>query len=109
MRRSASRRSFRTGSTVHASLRTTALWMGSASDSETKVVGFPLAQADHETVIAKTNTADLTNSDSIRKIPYVAARSYSALNSQPTSAIREIRYIQTSSAMPAPIDPYITL
>lgn len=36
-------------------------------------------------------------------------RSYSALNSQPISAIAEIRYIHTSSAMPAPMEPYITL
>jgi len=36
-------------------------------------------------------------------------RSYSALNSQPISAIRAIMYIQTSSAMPAPTEPYIRL
>ena len=38
-----------------------------------------------------------------------ALRSYSALNSQPTRAMAEIRYIHTSSAMPAPTEPYITL
>ena len=38
-----------------------------------------------------------------------SARSYSALNSQPMSAITAIRYIHTKSAIPAPTDPYITL
>jgi hypothetical protein len=38
-----------------------------------------------------------------------AALSYSALNSQPISAITAIKYIHTSSAMPAPTEPYITL
>jgi len=38
-----------------------------------------------------------------------AARSYSALNSQPIRAITAIRYIHTSRAMPAPTEPYITL
>jgi hypothetical protein len=37
------------------------------------------------------------------------ARSYCALNSHPMSASTAIRYIHTSSAMPAPTDPYITL
>src|SRR5438270_11962556 len=38
-RRSASARSRRTESTVHASLRIIALWIGSASSSETSVMG----------------------------------------------------------------------
>ena len=36
-------------------------------------------------------------------------RSYSALNSQPSSAMAATRYIHTSSAMLAPMLPYITL
>jgi hypothetical protein len=41
---------------------------------------------------------------------YAAApRSYSALNSQPTRATKARTYIQTTRAMAAPIEPYITL
>ena len=36
-------------------------------------------------------------------------RSYSALNSQPSRAMAASRYIHTSSAIPAPMEPYITL
>src|SRR6185503_18536414 len=38
-----------------------------------------------------------------------ALRSNSALNSQPIRATKAITYIHTSSAIPAPIDPYMTL
>jgi hypothetical protein len=38
-----------------------------------------------------------------------AARSSSALNSQPMRAMMARKYIHTRSAMPAPMDPYITL
>src|SRR5262249_46174622 len=100
-------RILRTASSVQASLRTIALWMGSDSDAETSVIGVPAAPA-HTTAVTNRRT-DFTITDCIRSIPYNAARSYSALNSQPMSAIKATRYIQTISAMPVPIDPYITL
>lgn len=45
----------------------------------------------------------------VDRVHWRLVRSYSALNSQPSSAMAAIRYIQTSKAMPAPMEPYITL
>src|SRR5437763_619355 len=106
-------------SSVQASLRTMAECRVSASESETSVMGMPAERAHHTNVM--TRMALFTTRDCSEypiesgRLPgpvwtnYPAARSWAALNSQLIREISAIRYIQTSSAIPAPIEPYITL
>src|ERR1035441_10040618 len=59
--RSASARRWRTESSVHASLRTIAECMASASESETRVMGMPTAWAHVTTVTTRTARFTITD------------------------------------------------
>src|ERR1019366_1161589 len=59
--RSASARRWRTESSVHASLRTIAECMASASESETRVIGMPTAWAHVTTVTTRTARFTITD------------------------------------------------
>jgi len=83
-----------------------ALWIGSISFSETSVRAVSAACKQQATEM--DSNAALT-APIVPKGRYRMLRSYSALNSHPISAMNDITYIQTTRAIAAPTDPYITL
>ncbi len=84
-----------------------ALWMGTASSTDTSVCGMVAAQA--HTAAATNRNPVLTTPDCNGRRNQRALRSETALNSQPINAMSASTYIHTSRMMAAAMEPYMRL